>query len=205
MIAGFFLSAVYVLLMFYIFGGRLSELSTMELNAVGDFLAGAFSPLAFFWLILGYRQQGKELRFNGYALHQQVSELKKTFDLQLESSRKQDALLDPLLSLSYFGREFLDGVAFDRFIISNNGHSCRNIQVELSHHEQGAKGGFLISELPEGGGNACDWDGLIPESSVCRAVVTYNRINGSKGSVVFDFGRIGRNRPAVFDLPKLPL
>ncbi|GAB3044682.1 hypothetical protein GCM10027155_07170 [Acinetobacter apis] len=33
-----------------------------KLNEWGDYLAGAFSPLAFFWLIMGYLQQGKELK-----------------------------------------------------------------------------------------------------------------------------------------------
>ncbi len=36
----------------------------IELNALGDFLAGIFAPVAFFWLILGYVQQGKRLDQN---------------------------------------------------------------------------------------------------------------------------------------------
>lgn len=47
----------------------------MEPNAIGDFLAGAFSPLAFFWLVAGYRQQGEELRLNTAALEAQLVEL----------------------------------------------------------------------------------------------------------------------------------
>lgn len=34
----------------------------MELNEVGDYLAGAFSPLAFLWLVIGYLMQNKELK-----------------------------------------------------------------------------------------------------------------------------------------------
>lgn len=34
----------------------------MKLNEFGDFLAGAFAPLAFFWFVIGYFQQGKELQ-----------------------------------------------------------------------------------------------------------------------------------------------
>lgn len=48
----------------------------MELNAIGDFLAGAFSPLAFLWLIVGYFQQGDELKQNTEALRLQGEELK---------------------------------------------------------------------------------------------------------------------------------
>lgn len=46
-----------------------------DLNSVGDFLAGAFAPLAFFWLVRGYYQQGEELRQNTQALKMQGDEL----------------------------------------------------------------------------------------------------------------------------------
>lgn len=48
----------------------------MALNELGDFLAGAFSPLAFLFLYLGYKQQGKELRQNTKALNMQAEELR---------------------------------------------------------------------------------------------------------------------------------
>jgi hypothetical protein len=49
----------------------------LKLNELGDFLAGAFSPVAFFWLVLGFFQQGKELRL-------QVEELKNSVEQQRE-------------------------------------------------------------------------------------------------------------------------
>jgi hypothetical protein len=36
----------------------------MELNQVGDYLAGAFSPLAFFWLVIGYLIQSNQIKKN---------------------------------------------------------------------------------------------------------------------------------------------
>ena len=50
----------------------------MEPNEFGDALAGAASPLAFLWLVLGYLQQGDELRQNTEALRLQASELKNS-------------------------------------------------------------------------------------------------------------------------------
>lgn len=50
---------------------------SLELNELGDFLAGAFGPLAIFWLVLGFFQQSKELRNNVNALHLQSTELEK--------------------------------------------------------------------------------------------------------------------------------
>lgn len=51
-----------------------------ELNAVGDFLAGAFAPLAFFWLVRGFYLQSKGLEQNSKALKFQARELKATTD-----------------------------------------------------------------------------------------------------------------------------
>lgn len=67
----------------------------LELNEFGDFLAGVFGPLAFFWLICGYLQQGVELRQNTQALELQVAELKNSVqhqqDLVAETRRHVDA------------------------------------------------------------------------------------------------------------------
>lgn len=51
-----------------------------DLNEFGDFLAGAFAPLAFFWLVRGYYQQGKGLEQNSAALKLQALELKASTD-----------------------------------------------------------------------------------------------------------------------------
>jgi len=49
-----------------------------DLNEFGDFIAGAFAPLAFFWLVRGFYQQGKGLEQNSDALKMQATELEKT-------------------------------------------------------------------------------------------------------------------------------
>lgn len=56
-----------VISLIWIFGGLKAPES---LNELGDFLAGIFAPIAFFWLILGYIQQGKQLDQNTRALEQ---------------------------------------------------------------------------------------------------------------------------------------
>ena len=65
--------------------------SPLEFNEVGDFLAGIFSPIAFLFLFLGYRQnsealklQAKELGVSNKALHAQVTELKCSVEQQKE-------------------------------------------------------------------------------------------------------------------------
>lgn len=51
-------------------------------NELGDFLAGIFSPVAFFWLIYGYLQQGKNLEQNTIALNLQIAEMKENITQQ---------------------------------------------------------------------------------------------------------------------------
>ena len=54
----------------------------MPLNELGDFLAGAFGPLAIAWLILGFFQQGKELQQSTEALQLQAKELNNSVQQQ---------------------------------------------------------------------------------------------------------------------------
>lgn len=60
-----------------------------SLNELGDFLAGIFAPVAFFWLILGYMQQGKQLDQNTKALEQQERALQLQIDEMKESVQQQ--------------------------------------------------------------------------------------------------------------------
>lgn len=68
---------------------------TMDPNAVGDFLAGTVSPLALFWLVAGYRQQGEELALNTEALLLQQKELAnqvaETKQLAIHSGQQAEA------------------------------------------------------------------------------------------------------------------
>ena len=80
-----------VIVAFWIFGGVESPSS---LNELGDFLAGIFAPVAFFWLILGYVQQGKQLDQNTEALEQQERALQLQIEEMKESVKQQVYLVD---------------------------------------------------------------------------------------------------------------
>jgi len=81
-------TAIYLILFFggipvaALFG--VIELSPLTLNELGDFFAGAFGPLAIFWVVLGFFQQGKELRNSVETLKLQAKELANSVEQQRE-------------------------------------------------------------------------------------------------------------------------
>jgi len=69
-----------------------AKIPEMGPNEWGDFLAGMFAPLALLWLVLGYMQQGEELKLNTEALRLQAEELRNSVEQQrqlVEVSRLQ--------------------------------------------------------------------------------------------------------------------
>ncbi|MGJ8612281.1 MAG: hypothetical protein ACSHWY_14360 [Octadecabacter sp.] len=60
------------------------NLAPVSLNELGDFLAGAFGPLAIFWVVLGFFQQGDELRNSVATLELQAKELANSVEQQRE-------------------------------------------------------------------------------------------------------------------------
>ena len=64
----------------------------ITLNELGDYLAGAFSPLAFLWLVYGYFMQNHELK-------NQISEFKSNSELQKKIYRDKYRALQPTLKI----------------------------------------------------------------------------------------------------------
>ena len=61
----------------------------VRVNEIGDFVAGAVAPLAFFWFILAYFQQSEEIKANTAALRTQRDEMER----QVEAMSEQTAAL----------------------------------------------------------------------------------------------------------------
>ena len=85
----------------YVFSQSNSYNLPATLNELGDFLAGIFAPIAFFWLILGYIQQGKQLDQNTKALEQQEKALQLQIDEMKEGVKQQKeiALINEISSI----------------------------------------------------------------------------------------------------------
>jgi hypothetical protein len=114
------------------------SLCTLTLNEWGDFLAGAFAPLAFLWLVVGYMQQGEELQHSTDALRLQAHELQNSVNqqrelvevtlLQLESEREASAMV----------QRSQTEAAKPRFVITCNGQDLqRSSKVNISVENTG--------------------------------------------------------------------
>lgn len=91
-IVGLTVTALWVTALALIAYANSDLMAKMEPNAWGDFLAGSFSPLAFFWFVLGHFQQREELQQNTRALNLQAGELKNSVEQQqllVEATRDQ--------------------------------------------------------------------------------------------------------------------
>jgi hypothetical protein len=79
---GGLLTAVYLFSLGWYTYIKWEKITELAPNELGDMLAGAFGPLAFAWLVLGYIQQGAELQQNTLALNLQAEELKNSVEQQ---------------------------------------------------------------------------------------------------------------------------
>lgn len=129
---------------------RWADLAALEPNAVGDFLAGAFAPLAFLWLVLGFFQQGIELRNSGDALWLQGEELRNsveqqrelvavtreqlTFESEVLAAQRAETRRNaqPVITLTVNGSSATGGVRRQSFSVSNHGKSCTRVLLRFS-------------------------------------------------------------------------
>jgi hypothetical protein len=119
-------------------------------NEFGDFLAGAFAPLAFLWLVLGFWQQGQELRHSADALWLQGKELQHSVEQQrelvnvsreqlqfeshvLQQQREEIARsAQPILSIVRAGSmSSPPGNRLYRFRVINYGKTCTEVRLDI--------------------------------------------------------------------------
>ncbi|MCE5364447.1 hypothetical protein [Pseudomonas anguilliseptica] len=84
LIFGMVVTILWVLGFSVVFWLNFDTALQLGLNEWGDFLAGSFAPMAFFWLVIGYFQQSKELRLSTEALRMQAEELRNSVEQQKE-------------------------------------------------------------------------------------------------------------------------
>lgn len=89
---GFFATLIYLGLVAFFSILHFSSFEELGPDGWANFMAGIFAPLAFCWLVLGFLQQGYELRHSAHALWLQSEELKNSVSQQkalVETAREQ--------------------------------------------------------------------------------------------------------------------
>ena len=85
-------TTVYLLLaLSYVLERGTGALLAMPAESLGSFLEGAFAPLAFLWLVIGYFLQRKELKETTSALRAQHEEIKRSTEQAVIQSQSMKA------------------------------------------------------------------------------------------------------------------
>ncbi len=133
---GFMGTLLYLILgLFYLHSnGHLQSVHILKPNELGDFLTGVFGPLAFLWLVLGYLQQGIELKQNTKALELQADELRSSVEQQRELVAVSKKQVEAELDVIRFEREQAMRALMPTFLASGVGgvHYGGNIRSEFS-------------------------------------------------------------------------
>lgn len=181
----------------------LIELHPLELNEVGDFLAGAFGPLALFWVVLGFFQQGEELQNSVDALNLQAKEMRASVEQQkamlevtragieqekqkLEDERiRIEEAAKPILSVSFKTAEkayvvagvFTSQIQLERLQFHNVGGPVSSLEVLLKTEERDVDH-FSIGALGTGSTSGKDIKSGVLEGKSLFATLTYSLANG---------------------------
>lgn len=196
---GGYLTALYVGAVICMMAARFNELLELPLNSLGDFSAGVFGPMAFLWLILGYKQQGDELKASSGALKEQVAELRHSMELQRLNAEKQDLMIDPVLYLNYVETKVVNGKSVDSLVITNKGEACRDVYIDSG-------GGVPFqSRHTHVLGRDTQYSFEVDEvalDTMIGVVITYVRLNGSKSRQGFHFYKPKNGSPKTFAFPE---
>ena len=127
------------------------NIADLPIETLGNFLEGAFAPLAFLWLVIGYFLQKKELMQNTDAIKMQFVEIQKSADqavIQSEAIRASEshARKQSFLHIAESVKQQLGAIAAFLFLSSQGGSGSGVVTQE----EIGNLWGSLNNTDPEG-------------------------------------------------------
>ncbi|WP_055134554.1 hypothetical protein [Pseudomonas mediterranea] len=192
---GAFVTIAYLAVIGWWVSIKWSSFLGLELNALGDFLAGAFGPIAFLWLVLGFLQQGRELRLQVEELSRSVQQQTVMAEAAMEQIKSQKAALD----IQIWQHQQSISPLFDVQVFLTNGpHSGRTSSaVRLTNRGAAVDGIEVMFEPPLGDGaplevgrlnslgvsDDIEFDYLSPiEDVIGLLAIKYVRSDGAAGS-----------------------
>jgi len=180
-----------------------------KLNERGDFFAGFFAPMAFFWLVLGYMQQGEELKHSTEALRLQAAELKNSVEqqsqlvavsreqvqqelraLEEERERRRDAVR-PKFAPHHAGTMTSGGVSDFKLNIVNVGNTATNVHMRFDPALEKPSTGIGTALLARDGTLTTDLRFALTSPSTAR--ITYVDADGMPGEVEFSVQVVDRS------------
>jgi hypothetical protein len=183
---GVVITLVYLMIIFLTVWHKSDAFLKLELNALGDFLAGTFAPLALLWLVIGYFQQGEELRQNSRALLLQAEELHQAAEHAgglLDVARKEHELAMEQLREAQRQRE----IAAERQKEARERLRKEALQPSLSFHLAFIHNTNSVRvQLTNTGHSCADFSLDIPENSLLKLVKPVEeKTLGTHGNIFF--------------------
>lgn len=217
-------TVAYLLIIVMTVAFKFSSFVALELNELGDFLAGAFGPVAFLWLVLGFLQQGRELKLSSEALQLQAKELKNSVEQQtimaqaamqqIESQRASLRLkeleversLSPIFRIGYglMMRDTGGGYVETSIQIFNDGPDANKLAITFEP-AIGSLSSCTIDRVPRGAsGSPINFKFLCPDTDIHGACsISYQRADGKRTKEEFDY-MIKSDSPFVLMEKKIP-
>jgi hypothetical protein len=202
---GIVASGMYVLGFLIYVWVRSDSILALKPNEFAEFLAGVFGPLAFLWLVLGFLQQGDELRNSAEALRLQEEELHNLVEQQSQlvevtkeqfihereraeaAEREAARLAQPTLVLRGGSSRSSDGRLLKQYFLENVGTTCTDLRIDFG----GLRSDVRIAALANGESRPYE---LAFEMGVFKSTqmkVHYRDARGQQGTEIFTLKKTG--------------
>lgn len=129
---GCIFTALWVVIVVVVVYPRMDDLSTMSLNALGDFLAGVVAPLILIWVIIGIYQTQDDLRLQIKEISQMANASARqaqATEASVEWSKEQDERAARPQMMPWGSGSGSEGQRVD---IKNRGGDAYNVEL---HYE----------------------------------------------------------------------
>ena len=206
---GILATVIWIALVAYLLLRDPVGVGKMTPNDWGSFLSGVFAPLGFLWLVLGYLQQGEELRLSTEALRLQAEELKNSVQqqkelvevtrLQVEAEkealayerRQRDEEARPYFAVGRGGGSFRgDGHSNYSFILSNTGNAATALLVDMISSGGQSTRLLDVPLFERGKQQGLNYETLTPfEGDQTRLLLSFKDVLGKQYQVKYQVSR----------------
>lgn len=197
------MTAIWVGAIFIVICARYKEFVSLELNALGDFFAGVFGPVAFGWLVLGYIQQGKELRLSSQALQVQADELREMVKGQRQLIEVSEIPFEPSFNIRFIGYSEVDGGRRALYMMSNSGPRALDVTIYFMSDEFKSMGIFY-GELVTGREVQASFEHPHANTFGGYVQIKYRRASQREGCQTFVVSPTTGFCNRLFDFPEDP-